>query len=139
MLGNYALHLELSGTYDVVEKTLQASPSAAIAGIVTLLPMGQFWLIFLAIIGLIFMSTTYDSASYTLAAGATRELKEHEHPARWHRVFWAIALGALPLSLLAIGGLRELQTASLVASLPILIIYILLAISIMRTLGDEAR
>ncbi|MDG2421049.1 MAG: BCCT family transporter [Gammaproteobacteria bacterium] len=139
VLGNYALYLELAGTYDVVEHTVQASPSAAIAGIVALLPMGQFWLIFLAVIGLIFMSTTYDSASYTLAAGATRELKDHQHPARWHRVFWAIALGALPLSLLAIGGLRELQTASLVASLPILFIYILLAISIMRTLKNETK
>jgi BCCT family betaine/carnitine transporter len=48
-------------------------------------------------------------------------------------------LGALPLSLLAIGGLRELQTASLVASLPILFIYILLAISIMRTLKNETK
>ena len=105
VLGNYALYLELAGTYDVVEHTVQASPSAAIAGIVALLPMGQFWLIFLAVIGLIFMSTTYDSASYTLAAGATRELKDHQHPARWHRVFWAIALGALPLSIISHGSL----------------------------------
>lgn len=139
VLGNYALYLELAGTYNVIEQAVQASPSTAIAGIVALLPMGQFWLIFLAVIGLIFMSTTYDSASYTLAAGATRELKDHKHPARWHRVFWAIALGALPVSLLFVGGLRELQTASLIASLPILFIYILLIISIMLTLRSEFR
>ena len=139
VLGNYALHLELTGAYGVVEKVVETSPSAAIAGMVALLPLGQFWLLFLAVIGLIFMATTYDSASYTLAAGATRTLNDQRHPARWHRVFWAIAIGALPISLLFIGGLRELQTASLIASLPILFIYILLGISIMKTLPDELK
>lgn len=139
VLGNYALHLELSGSYGVVEKVIETSPSEAIAGIVALLPLGQFWLFFLAVIGLIFMATTYDSASYTLAAGATRRLNDQRHPARWHRVFWAIALGALPISLLFIGGLRELQTASLIASLPILFIYVLLGISIMKTLPGELK
>ena len=139
VLGNYAVHLELTGAYGVVEKVVETSPSAAIAGMVALLPLGQFWLLFLAVIGLIFMATTYDSASYTLAAGATRTLNDQRHPACWHRVFWAIAIGALPISLLFIGGLRELQTASLIASLPILFIYILLGISIMKTLPDELK
>lgn len=136
VLGNYALSLQLSGEYAVVNQALEVSPSSAIAGIIELLPLGRFWLLYLAVIGLIFMATTYDSASYTLAAGATRSLTEHQHPARWHRVFWALALGLLPLCLLFIGGLRELQTASLVASLPLLIIYLILALSVKRMLTE---
>jgi len=86
------------------------------------------------VIGLVFVATTYDSAAYTLAAGATRSLDEGEHPARWHRVFWAFALGVLPLSLLFVGGLRELQIASLLASLPLLFVYGILGVSIWRML-----
>jgi BCCT family betaine/carnitine transporter len=61
-------------------------------------------------------------------------MAEHEHPARWHRVFWACALGILPICLLILGGLRALQTASVVASLPLLLVYVLLVISTIRLL-----
>ena len=136
ILGNYALHLELNGIYPVAEEVINGSPSAAIAAIIELLPFGSFWLGFIAVVGIIFTATTYDSASYTLAAGATRYLKAHEHPVRLHRVYWALALGALPAVLLFIGGLDALRTASVVASLPIILVYILLAWSIVRTLKD---
>ena len=118
VLGNYALFLELNDIYPVVKEALEAGTSTTVAGVIALLPMGSFWLVFVAMIGLIFMATSYDSASYTLAAAATRSMQAHEHPQRWHRVFWAVALGLLPISLLFVGGLRELQTASLVASIP---------------------
>jgi BCCT family betaine/carnitine transporter len=134
VLGNYAMHLELNGLYPVVKEVIEVSPSSAIAGIIALLPFGSFWLGFIAVIGLIFMATTYDSASYTLAAGATRTLLEDEHPERWHRVFWAVALGVLPVCLLFVGGLKALQTASIVASIPLLFVYLLLGISTVRML-----
>jgi|TARA_B100000959_G_scaffold284416_1_gene356002 BCCT family betaine/carnitine transporter len=137
VLGNYALYLELNSLYPVVQEAVELSPSTAIAGIVALLPMGSVLLVFVAVIGLIFMATTYDSASYTLAAGATRSMTEHEHPARWHRVFWAVALGLLPISLLFIGGLRELQTASLVASIPLVFVYLVLAVATVRMLNES--
>ena len=134
VLGNYALFLELEGLYPVVAEATNISPSSALAGIVERLPLGQFWLAYLAVMGLVFIATTYDSASYTLAAGATRALREDQDPARWHRVFWALSLGVLPLSLLFLGGLRVLQTASIVASVPLLGVYVMLAVSIVRML-----
>lgn len=134
VLGGYAQYLEVQNIYPVVHEATQVSPSSAIASIVSLLPLGSVLVLLVAVIGLIFVATTYDSAAYTLAAGATRHLKEDEHPARWHRVFWAFALGTLPLSLLFVGGLRELQTASLLASLPLLFVYGILAVSIWRML-----
>ncbi len=136
VLGNYALFMELEGNYPVVERVVTHSPASAIAGLVALLPLGGFWLFFLAVIGLIFMATTYDSASYTLAAGATKSLARNEHPAIWHQVFWALVLGLLPIGLLFVGGLRELQTASLIASFPLLGIYIMLLVSTMRMLKE---
>jgi choline-glycine betaine transporter len=68
---------------------------------------------------IIFVATTYDSASYTLAATASTELGASQDPARWHRVFWAIAIAILPIGLMYAGGVREAQTATLVVSLPL--------------------
>jgi BCCT family betaine/carnitine transporter len=136
VLGNYALFLELNGTYPVVSEAIDVGPSAAIASILSLLPYGSFWVAFVAVIGLVFIATTYDSASYSLAAGATRAMTDQQHPARWHRLFWACALGVLPIALLFLGGLQELQAASTLASVPLLFVYILLAVAIVRTLNE---
>jgi len=136
VFGNYALDLDLNGIYPVAEQVLGVSPSGAIAAIIEMLPLGKFWLVFIAVVGIVFTATTYDSASYTLAAGATRYLKADEHPRRYHRVYWAFALGTLPAVLLFLGGLKVLQSASIVASVPLLLIYVLLAWSIVKTLNS---
>jgi BCCT family betaine/carnitine transporter len=132
------LDLELRGVYPVARQAIDVSPSAAIAAIIELLPFGSFWLVFIAVIGMIFTATTYDSASYTLSAGATRYLKPDQHPVRAHRVYWAIALGFLPSVLLFLGGLRALQTASVVASVPLLLVYVILAWSIVKVLREHS-
>ena len=137
VFGNYALFLELNNVYAVAEHAIDVSPSSAIAVIIEMLPLGSFWLMYIAVIGIIFTATTYDSASYALSAGATRYLKPDQHPLRAHRVYWAIALGFLPSVLLFIGGLKALQTASIVASVPLLIIYFILALSIVRVLKEH--
>tara|TARA_B100001146_G_scaffold216922_1_gene220921 strand:- start:220 stop:1209 length:990 start_codon:yes stop_codon:yes gene_type:complete len=136
ILGNYSLNLELSGQYPVVEHVNELGQSSAIAAIIGILPGGSFLLVFLAIIAIIFAATTYDSASYSLAAGSTRYLKADEHPSRNLRIYWAISMGLLPSALLFIGGLEPLKTASIMASFPILIIYILLMFSIIRMLRE---
>ncbi len=135
VLGNFSLSLQLDGTYDLVEKVGEGiSPAVIMSEVISFLPYPKVWLAYLAVIGLIFTATTYDSASYVLASGSSKSFGESKQPARWLRVFWALGLGALPLTLLYVGGLRELQTASLVGSLPITLLYILMAISIVRTL-----
>ncbi len=140
VLGNFSLSLQLDGTYDLVEKVGDGiSPAIIMSEVISFLPYPKVWLAYLAFIGLIFTATTYDSASYVLASGSSKSFGESKQPARWLRVFWALGLGALPLTLLYLGGLRELQTASLVGSLPIMLLYILMAISIVRTLRKFHR
>jgi BCCT family betaine/carnitine transporter len=138
VFGNYALHLELNGILNITELMKQGSreTAAAISDVLLSLPLGRVALAMFVLVSLIFLATTYDSASYTLASVSTKELNAGQNPARWNRVFWALALGVLPLCLLFIGGLKELQTASLVASLPLLVVYVILAISIVRVLNE---
>ena len=91
-----------------------------------------------AVVALIFSATTYDSASYTLASSATLHLRAGDDPARWHRVFWALALGLMPVALMFIGGLKVLQVTLLIVSLPILVVCTIAAVSLVKSLRADA-
>jgi len=124
---------------DVVAIVKEQGPPMAITKVILSLPFGYWILPIVSIIALIFTATTYDSASYILASGASRNLPADNHPARWHRLFWAGALGVLPITLLFLGGLKTLQTMSIVVSLPLIFIFILMAISLMRSLRQATN
>jgi BCCT family betaine/carnitine transporter len=109
---------------------------AAIVDVLVSLPSGRWLLPYFAVICLIFMATTYDSASYTLASCATRKLPADQHPARWNRVFWALSLGLVPITLLILGGLRSLQTAAVVVSLPLILVGIVMSVSLVKSLRE---
>ena len=73
----------------------------------------------------------------TLAASASRRLSATEEPATFHRVFWAFPLGALPVALVYLDGLEPVKTAAVVASLPLLLEYVLFAWLLLRMLGHN--
>ena len=134
VFGNYALHLELSGIMPVTALLQNEGAPRAIVAVVGSLPFGRGVLALFCLVSIVFMATTYDSAAYTLALGATRRLGSDEHPARWHRLFWAFAISLLPAALMLLGGLRTFQTAVIVASVPLFAVGILLAVSLVHGL-----
>ena len=139
VLGNYSLYLQLHGLLPVVDIVIERGQAAAISAIVTTLPMGQALLAVLMLVALIFAATTYDSASYTLASIVTRRLPAHEHPRPWHRVFWACVLGVMPAALLYLGGLKALQTISIIVSLPLIAVFVILAVALVRSLAADSK
>ena len=104
VFGNYGLHLELTEQLSVTQIIKDESAAAAITEIFVSLPNGMLALAGFTFISLIFTATTYDSASYALAAAATRRLEPGQSPARWQRVFWAGGLAVLPIALMFISG-----------------------------------
>ena len=134
VLGNYSMYLELRGIVDVTGIINEQSQSAAIVATLRELPLPGLVISVFALMSIIFAATTYDSASYTMASSATLDLPAGDDPARWHRVFWAFALGLLPITLLFIGGLKVMQVALLIVSLPILIVGIVMCVSLVRSL-----
>jgi BCCT family betaine/carnitine transporter len=138
ILGNYALHVHLNDLAPVMDtlNNKDLGAPAAIVDVLVSLPSGRWLLPYFAVICLIFMATTYDSASYTLASCATRKLPADQHPARWNRVFWALSLGLVPITLLILGGLRSLQTAAVVVSLPLILVGIVMSVSLVKSLRE---
>ena len=138
-VGNYGLYLELMGIAPVSQTLAAEGAPNAIGMILGALPLGGLFVAAYALVGLIFSVTTYDSASYTLASSATRELPAGSDPERWHRVFWACALAIMPLTLMFIGGLKVVQTATLVVSLPLVFVSVAMAWSLTRQLQLDHR
>ena len=128
----------LAWIFDITEHGIEVQAEATDTMVI---PFGgrrmDFVVIGVLSVALIFSVTTYDSASYILASVATRRLEAGEDPDRWHRVFWAGALAVLPLTLMFIGGLKVIQSATLVVSLPLTAVGVLMSISLVRQLRED--
>ena len=131
ILGNYGIHLQLSGELDVVNVLNTESQSAAVFAILGSLPFSTVVIALYTVLAVVFLSTTFDSISYILASVVQKTVDDE--PMRWNRLFWAGALSFLPVTLLVTSGdLQTLQTASIVAGVPLIIISLLLCISIYK-------
>ena len=144
VLGSYAVHLELTGAQPVLATLNNVGASATVVLVISSLPLGKLVLPLFCLICVLFAATSYDSASYTLASSTTRSLPRDAHPARWNRVFWAALLGALPITLIYVGGLRPLQSAVVAVSVPLMLVVVAMTISFwlclrQDTAGDVGR
>jgi BCCT family betaine/carnitine transporter len=134
------MYLELNGLLQITEmmKSGSKETAAAISQVFTSLPLGKLALTAFAIVSVVFLATTYDSASYTLASVSSKRLEAGQDPARWNRVFWAFALGVLPVSLMFIdGGLKVILSTTIVVSLPLLALGLIMAMSLMKMLKED--
>ena len=123
VFGNYSAYLELNGIVSVLSILNEDGAPMAIVQVLKSLPLASLVLIAFTLLCIIFAATSFDSASYTLAMVATKELGHDEHPAKWHRMFWACLISILPITLIYLGGLKPLQSAVTLASIPLLVIF----------------
>ena len=138
VFGNYALHLELEGALNLTALISDGQAARAITEVFMSLPFGTLALVVFLIVAVIFLATAYDSASYTLASVSTRNLTAGRHPTRSLRLFWAIALGVIPIALMFVdGSLKVILSATIVVSLPLLIVGYLMADSLLTLLRED--
>lgn len=130
ILGNYGLYMQLSGELDIVAILNQQSPTAAIFAVLNTLPMSWLMVAVFTLLAIIFTATTFDSISFILASVVQREVDGEPH--RWNRLFWAFTLCFMPAVLMFLGGLSTLQTASIFAGAPLIVIMAMMMISIIK-------
>ncbi|KGX91642.1 choline transporter BetT [Pontibacillus halophilus JSM 076056 = DSM 19796] len=135
IIGNYGLYMQLSGQYDVIAVLNSQGAPAAIIDVFNQLPLGSFIIGIFTILAVIFLATTFDSGSYILASVTQKNVEEE--PLRWNRLFWAFALCLLPLTLMYLGGLGTLQTASIVGGFPLIFIMFMLGWSFMKASNED--
>ncbi len=135
--GGYALNLQISGTLDVSAILSEGGIPATVQAILGTMPMP--WLITTVFIVLcfIFLATTLDSAAYVLASVTSRKLSGYQEPKRKIRVTWALILAGFGVALIQLGGLKPVQTSTIVVALPLIPVLVVLSWSLLRWLKED--
>lgn len=129
---NYGMFTHYQGMLDIGKIMEQSGAARAIVEIWATLPLSVIVLPVLLVYSFISTATFINGVAYTLAMVTTKEITENDEPSRLNRVVWAMLLGTLAISLLLLGGLKPLQTASVLGGLPMMIVCIMIPISFFR-------
>ncbi|MDW4178796.1 BCCT family transporter [Staphylococcus saprophyticus] len=138
IFGNYAVFLQISGQFDVIQNLNTHGTEATIIEVLHQLPFHNIIIVLFMLSAVLFLATTFDSGSYILAAASHK--KVIGEPLKANRLYWAFALCLLPFALMLVGGekaLEVLKTAALLASVPVLVVFVMMMVAFMRTLNED--
>ena len=82
ILGGYSLYLQKTGELDVAALLAATNPGTTAATVLFNLPLAKLMVPLYALMSMVFLATTLDAASYSLASICTREIKGDEQPKR---------------------------------------------------------
>ena len=134
ILGGFAMNLELSGEFSVVQSMNSFGHADTAIAVVKNLSFEMFMVFIFCLITIIFVTTSYDSMSYVISYHVLKTSNENKEPDKKLRLFWAIILGILPAALVIYSDHSVALDIILITSLPLMLIYPLMAISIYREL-----
>ena len=133
VFGGSAVYMAFQGDQSLVLST-QENMAFALFDFFARLPLSSFMSGLSLIVILSFFVTSSDSGSFVIdmiASGGK------PNPPRFHRVFWALAEGAVAGVLLLSGGLVALQTAALATAIPFTVVLIAMCASLLKALRAE--
>ncbi len=110
ILGGYSMELYLSGAFDVIAKLEMVGEYQTLTELLATLPWGTFVLILWLFVVFFLLTTTMDSAAFTLATTSSVNLKSTNDPGKFLRLFWAIMLTVAPVAILYMGKAMGLGT-----------------------------
>ena len=137
VMGGTAMYFDINGILPVTDIMAKDGAPAAIISFVQQLPMGNLVVVVWILCAFVCLATCIDSTAYSLALVASKDVVEGQEPPRWHRMVWAFSLTLVGIALLAMGGLKPIQTICVVTALPLLFIISLSIISFMRWLKED--
>ncbi|SHJ78444.1 betaine/carnitine transporter, BCCT family [Dethiosulfatibacter aminovorans DSM 17477] len=137
-LGSSGLHQQIAGVVDAVAILQNQGPTYAVAAILTSLPLGKVLLFLMISTMFLNLATSVDSTAFILAALASNGLKVGEEPVRWYRVFWAVAIVAVPIAMIIVdASLSTLQAFTVLAAIPIVFLMIIMTVSFVKMLKED--
>ncbi|WP_082232552.1 BCCT family transporter [Halobacillus massiliensis] len=120
ILGGSGIFFELQNPGSVSEALNTAGNHAAMFAITEQFPLASIISPLFLLLTILFVVTTSDSMSYTIAMAVMGE----GNPKRWLRIFWSVVMGAIASILLITGdsGITQLQNFIVVTAVPVSLI-----------------
>jgi glycine betaine transporter len=133
IFGGTALYMQIFQGVPLVE-AVKADVSTAMFVMFNALPLGGVMSVVATLLVLVFFVTSGDSA--TLVLGMMSSGGDPNPPNRI-KVMWGVLVSAIAISLLFAGGLKAVQTATIVFALPFSVVLVLMATSVTRAIHQD--
>ncbi len=139
VLGGYSMSSEMSNELGVIQSIKEIGHAETTISVIKSLPMNTIMLTIFCIITIVFITTSYDSMSYVISSHVLKTRGNVKEPHKNLRLLWAIILGVLPAVLVLYSDHSVALDLILITSLPLLFIYPLMALSIVKELKNSER
>jgi glycine betaine transporter len=133
VFGGAALNLEILQGAPIAE-AVKADVSTALFAMFNELPMGVALSMVATVLVLVFFVTSGDSATLVLGMMSTRG---NPNPGASVKVVWGLLVAGIAASLLLAGGVKAVQTATIVFALPFTLVILLMATALLRALRAD--
>lgn len=131
--GGTAIYLVINKGAGIAED-VKGDYTIALFSLLSHFPLYEVTSIFAIILIFLFLVTSADSTTFILSSMSDRGSIT---PPLKYKLVWGILIGSISVSMTLAGGLKSLQTASIVAGLPFAVILFLMMFSIMKALRRE--
>ena len=133
IFGGTALYMEV-WQHVPLSEAVKADVSTALFQMFEALPGGALMSVVATVLVLVFFVTSGDSAVLVLSMMST---SGNPHPPARVKVIWGVLVAGIALSLLLAGGLKAVQTATIVFALPFTVVIVLMAWSLWRAVVHD--
>ena len=113
---------------------VSADVSTALFAMFDALPLGAVMSVVATLLVVVFFITSGDSATLVLSMMSTGG---NENPPARVKVIWGALISGIAISLLLAGGLKAVQTATIVFAVPFALVIVLMAIALWRGVRDD--
>jgi glycine betaine transporter len=138
-LGGTAIHIDLFQN-GAIGEMVKSNMEGALFETLHHLPLYGLLVLFTNVLIASFFITSADSATFVISRFSTGGLESSEPKAGKRLViFWGIMLGGLAIVLIYSGGLKALQTASIVGALPFMFVMYLLLFAVVKDLLQSRK
>ena len=128
VFGGTALHMEIMQHVPIAD-AVKADVSTALFAMFEQLPLGMLMSGIATILVVVFFVTSGDSAVLVLGMMSTRG---NENPSARVKVVWGLLISGIAVSLLLAGGVKAVQTVTIVFALPFTAVILLMALALWR-------
>lgn len=134
VFGNVAIWLDVNRAQGEISRIVGENMPIALFTIFDYLPWSSLLAWTTGLLVAVYFVTASDAGALVVSMVTS---KGDEEPPLWLRIFWALTCGAFAAGLLLAGGLEAVQSAAVIAALPLCIVMVLMCYGILKGLRDE--
>ncbi|MFE1831204.1 BCCT family transporter [Streptomyces yangpuensis] len=133
VMGGTAIRLDSTGAVEFAAE-LKEGTEASLFAMLDALPLSTLTSWLAMILVMTYFVTSADSASLVMGSLTSRGSL---HPPTWLVVTWGVLMAAVAAVLLVAGGLKSLQTATILVALPFVVVMLLLCWALFKELRED--